>query len=299
MLRGVAPCTIAAEEAMRVLLTGADGQFGRDFIRYHGGRFSISPLVEAECDIRREPDVRRAVEFSRPDVVVHAAAFTDVDGSEGRPDEAYGVNALGTRNVARAAESVGARLLAISTDYVFFEPLGRPRHEFDAPSPRGVYACSKRAGEIEALACCGRATVLRTAWLYGGGGRNFPRTILRVAREKEKTGEAFKVVDDQVGNPTSTRALSDLVARVAEDFVPGVVHASCEGEVSWYGFALEILRGSGCRSMPVPCATEEFPRPAPRPLDSRLDKMVLRLTGRAPMPHWTDSLSEWRKEHGI
>lgn len=282
---------------VKVLLTGADGQFGTDFIARHGAQWDIVPLLITQCDIRDREAVRRFVAETRPAAIIHAAAFTDVDGAEANPDLAFAVNALGSRNVAQAAEEAGAWLIAISTDYVFSGDQAGAYHEFDEPDPRCVYGRSKLAGERAVQAFCRRHTIVRTAWLYGGTGTNFPRTIARLAREKAARGGSLKVVDDQRGNPTSTPALAGLIHRLIRDPIPGVVHGSCEGVVTWFEFARRIVAGLDFSSRVEPCASAEFPRPAPRPANSALDKMVLRLERRPPMPGWEESLDQWIEEN--
>lgn len=283
----------------RVLLTGADGQFGTDFTRLFAGRHEIVPFLEAETDLRDAAAVAAAVERTRPDVVVHAAAWTRVDDAETEVDAAFAVNALGTRHVAAATEAAGARLIAISTDYVFDGALDRPYHEFDEPCPRTVYGASKLAGEREALRLCRRATVVRTAWLYGTTGVNFPSTLIGLAQRRGPEAAPLRVVDDQRGNPTTTFALARLVADLIDGPIEGVVHGTCEGEATWHAFTVELFRLLGLGPLPEPCTTAEFPRPAPRPANSRLDKMVLRLHNRPPLSHWKDALREWAEEKGF
>lgn len=280
----------------KVLLTGADGQFGTDFRALHGSDWEIVPLDLAQCDIRDLDEVRQAVAAARPAFVVHAAAWTDVDGAEKDPDRAFAVNALGSRNVAVAAEEAGAWLVALSTDYVFSGKLARPYHEFDEPGPVNVYGQSKLAGERAVAGFCRRHTIVRTAWLYGRTGANFPNRILRLARDKAARGEALRVVNDQWGNPTSTAALAGLVHGLLRDPLPGVVHGSCEGATTWFEFARQVLDALAVPVRLEPCPTADVPRPAARPMNAALDKLVLRLEGRAPMPHWLDALQSWLPE---
>lgn len=282
---------------MRVLLTGANGQLGTDFQSRARG-LEIVPLDLPSLDIRNFTDVRQAFRQTAPAVVVHAAAWTDVDGAESQPEEVFAVNALGSRNVALAAEETGAWLITISSDYVFAGDRPEPYHEYDRPGPRTVYGRSKLAGEEAVAAFCRRHTILRTAWLYGRTGINFPARILALAAVKSARGETLRVVDDQRGNPTTTFVLAELIQRLIADPVPGVVHGTCEGVVSWYGFASEILARANVNCRIEPCTTAEFPRPASRPANSALDKMVLRQAGRPPLPHWSGALQEWLEVTG-
>jgi len=246
-----------------------------------------------EVDIANAGVVTQAVAAFRPDVIVHAAAMTQVDACETDSDRAFRVNALGSANVARAAARHGARLIAVSTDYVFDGALDRPYHEFDTPAPKTVYGASKWAGEEAVRHHCPDHTILRIAWLYGEDGPSFVHTMLKLGRQG---GEPLKVVSDQFGNPTSTDAVADLMAQLLDYPVPGVVHGSCEEEASWFDFAQRIFAYAGIRREVQPCTTSEFPRPAPRPANSRLEKRVLRLAGFPAMPGWPDALANFLRE---
>jgi dTDP-4-dehydrorhamnose reductase len=249
-----------------------------------------------EVDITDGRTVEQAVAAFRPDVVIHCAAMTQVDACESGGDTAFRINALGSAHVARAAERHGARVIALSTDYVFDGLLDRPYHEFDRPAPRTLYGASKLAGEEAVRNHCPDHTLLRIAWLYGETGPSFLHTMLKLGAQP---GDPLKVVDDQKGNPTSTGAVAELVVRLLDAPVPGVVHGSCEGETTWFGFAREIFACAGLKRGLVPCATAEFPRPAPRPANSCLEKRVLRLAGFPPMPHWRETLEKFiRESHG-
>lgn len=267
---------------MKLLLTGGKGMLGRTLQRcLRGHELFIADLPEV--DIADGSSVEQAVVGFKPDVVIHAAAMTRVDACESDADAAFRVNALGSACVARAAARHGARVIAISTDYVFDGGLDRPYHEFDLTKPRTVYGASKLAGEEAVRRHCPDHTIVRIAWLYGEGGPSFLHTMLALgARE----GAPLKVVDDQLGNPTSTGAVAGLITWLLENPVPGVVHGTCEGEVTWYGLAREIFRCAGLTRALEPCTTAAFPRPAPRPANSRLEKRMLRLAGLPPMPHW-------------
>lgn len=246
-----------------------------------------------EVDIADGRCVDQAVAAFRPEVVIHCAAMTQVDACEIETDKAYRINALGSAHVARASARHGARLIALSTDYVFDGALDRPYHEFDSPAPRTVYGASKLAGE-EAIRChCPDHTILRIAWLYGEEGPSFLHTMVKLGAQ---TGAPLNVVNDQRGNPTSTDAVAGLIGQLLERPLPGVVHGSCEGETTWFDFAQAIFRRAGLSRGLVPCATADFPRPAPRPANSRLEKRLLRLAGFPPMPHWEAALdSFWER----
>ncbi len=274
---------------MKILITGGNGMLGRTLQRRLAGHdLRVADLPEV--DITRLAQVEAAVAAFRPDAVVHGAAMTAVDACEAEADKAFAVNAAGSANVAAACHRHGARLVAVSTDYVFRGDLDRPYHEWDEPAPRTVYGASKLAGEQAVRAHCPDHAIVRTAWLYGPGGPSFYHAMLKLGSQ---AGAPLKVVDDQAGNPTSTDALAGFIIRLLENPVCGTFHASCEGETTWFGFAREIFRLKGLARELTPCTTAEFPRPAPRPANSRLEKRAMRLHGLPPMPHWTEELARF------
>lgn len=274
---------------MKLFITGGKGMLGRT-LRRHFAQHDLCVTDLPEVDIVDGRCLEQAVYAFKPDVVIHCAAMTQVDACEAEPDQAYRINALGSANVARAAARQGARLIALSTDYVFDGSAARPYHEFDTPAPKTVYGTSKWAGENAVRAHCPDHTILRVAWLYGEGGPSFLHTMLKLGSE---TGRPLKVVNDQIGNPTSTEAVAGLVGQLLERPLPGIVHGSCEGEATWFEFAQAIFKLAGCRRELAPCKTAEFPRPAPRPFNSRLEKRMLRLAGIPAMPHWMDTLEKF------
>jgi dTDP-4-dehydrorhamnose reductase len=222
--------------------------------------------------------------------------MTQVDACETDRDRAFRLNEEGTRNVALACKACGARLVAISTDYVFSgEPPREPWawSETDVPRPRTVYGASKLAGEqMVQMIHPDDSVILRIAWLYGEGGPSFVHTMAKLGAQE---GEPLKVVDDQRGNPTSAKAVADVIKfLIGHPEVSGIVHGTCEEQCTWYGFAKEIKRLLGPRFPReiAPCTTAEFPRPAPRPRNSALKKSVLNLLGYRT-PRWQDALADF------
>lgn len=276
---------------MKVLITGGKGMLGRTLQQcWQDWELVIADLPEADiCD---PAGFDRLIADTRPDAVVHCAAMTQVDRCETESELAYKLNAFGTGVVASACHRHGVRLAAISTDYVFSGDLGRPCHEWDTPAPRTVYGASKLAGEEMVRIHCPDHLIVRIAWLYGVGGPSFVHTIRKMAAE----GKDLKVVQDQIGNPTSAFAVAGHLRLLLEDpALTGTFHLTCEGEASWYEFACELTRLAGLTPRITPCTGAEFPRPAPRPADSRLEKRALRFAGLPPMPDWHGALEDFMK----
>lgn len=278
---------------MKVLLTGGRGMLGRTICEELAD-FEIVPTDLPEADITDEDRIDAVLREHRPDAVIHCAAMTAVDKCEEAVDLAYRLNARGTANVASACDRQGIRLIAISTDYVFEGDGDRPYSEFDvATGGQTVYGKSKFAGEEQVRALCPDHVICRISWLYGKGGPSFVHAMLKLA---DGTRPVLKVVADQHGNPTSAYAVArELRSILRRPNLRGTFHVTCEGEATWSEFAEEIFRLTGKNQRIEPCTTEEFPRPAPRPRNSRLDKMGLRLANLPPMPHWKDALAEFMK----
>ena len=231
----------------------------------------------------------------KPDLIIHCAAMTKVDDCEQKRELAFKLNEEGSRNVALAAKACGARLIAISTDYVFSgEPPQEPWawSETDIPRPRTVYGASKFAGEQMIQMILPEAVILRIAWLYGAGGPSFVHTMAKLGAQE---GAPLKVVNDQRGNPTSTKTVADVIRfLITKPDVSGIVHGTCEDQCTWYDLTVELFRLMGLRRAVVPCTTEEFPRPAPRPRNSALKKSVLNLLGYRT-PNWKIALADFVK----
>lgn len=274
------------------LITGGTGMLARDLARRLGT--GVRTLARADLDIADPGAVDAALAAIAPEVVINCAAMTAVDLCESRREDAFRVNALGAGILAAASHRHGARLVHLSTDYVFAGDLGRPYHEDDATGPRTVYGASKLAGELAVREHCPDHLILRIAWLYGPGGPSFVHTMLRLGA---LDGPALTVVDDQIGNPTSTAAVADHLMLLLARGAVGTVHLSCEGEVSWHGFARTIFARAGLTRAIVACTTAQFPRPAPRPANSRLDKAWLRRHALPPMPTWQEAFARFLTEH--
>lgn len=278
---------------MKVLLTGGRGMLGRTICEDLKD-FEIVPTDLPEADITDENGFDAVLMKHHPDAVIHCAAMTAVDKCEEAVDLAYRLNARGTANVAAACNRHGVRLIAISTDYVFEGDSDRPYNEFDeATGGRTVYGKSKFAGEQLVRSLCPDHVICRISWLYGKGGPSFVHAMLKLA---DGSRPVLKVVADQHGNPTSAYAVArELRAILQRPKLRGTFHVTCEGEATWAEFAEEIFRLAGKNQKVEPCTTDEFPRPAPRPKNSRLDKMGIRLAGLPPMPNWKDALAEFMK----
>jgi dTDP-4-dehydrorhamnose reductase len=268
---------------VRWIITGAAGMLGQDVVAVlrDAGEDTV-PLARTDLDVTDSGAVARAVEGA--DVVVNCAAWTAVDDAEAREADAFAINATAASYVARAAHEQGSRLVHISTDYVFAGSARSPYPE-DAPlGPRSAYGRTKAAGEWAVQAHCPDHLLLRTAWLYGAYGRCFPKTIARAAGQRDH----LDVVDDQIGQPTWTRDVADLVLRLVVASAPsGTYHATASGQVSWHGFARAVVAAAGGDPRKVrPTTSEAFVRPAPRPAYSVLGHGSLRAAGVEPIGDW-------------
>jgi dTDP-4-dehydrorhamnose reductase len=252
---------------MRVLVTGAGGMLGQDVVRAaREAGVDVVGLSRGELDVTDAPAVATAVAGAQPAAIVHCAAWTDVDAAEADPEGAAAVNATGAGNVAKAAAAAGARLVHVSTDYVFAGDKRSPYVESDPVGPQSVYGATKLDGERAVAAAGGSHAIVRSSWLFGVGGPNFVATMLRLASERSEV----TVVTDQVGCPTSTEDLAHALIELAGRDAEGVFHVAGRGACSWNELAQEIFRQAGIDCRVLPCTTDEMPRPAARPAFSVL-----------------------------
>lgn len=271
---------------MRVLLTGANGQLGRELAEVLPARgHEVVPLTRAELDVADYGAVEGAISGHRPGLVINAAAFTDVDGCETQPETAHAVNALGPRNLAQACERAGCELLHVSTNYVFDGGSDRPYETSDAPSPISAYGRTKLAGEEYVRHLTSRWYVVRTAGVYGEG-HNFVRTMLRVGRERD----SLRVKDDEYVSPTYALDLAEAVAEIAGAGLYGTYHVTSAGSCSWYEFAREIFTLYGVEVEVVPVPSSEYPLPAQRPANGVLSNL-----GAPALRHWREALAAYRE----
>jgi dTDP-4-dehydrorhamnose reductase len=264
---------------VRVLVTGAGGQLGRDVADACArAGDDLSALDHAQLDVTDRDAVLGAITTVGPHAVLHCAAWTAVDACESDPERAHRDNALAVRWIAEGCRRSGAHLVHVSTDYVFDGTKPDAYVEWDAPNPTSVYGASKWAGEREAIDGAPGATVVRTSWVCGAHGANMVKTVLRLAAEQP----SLRFVDDQRGNPTFTADLAPMIRRVAAERRPGLHHVTNQGSVSWFEFAQAVVKAAGRDpGMVQPIATADLQprRPAPRPANSVLDNAVLRASG--------------------
>jgi len=277
---------------MKILITGSSGMLGRDIVDVLSLGHDV--VTSGSLDIRDLEGVMELLRETRPDVVVHAAAFTDVDCAETERDTAYQVNVLGTRNIAAAASEVGSSILYISTDYVFDGEKGEGYLEFDEPNPINFYGKTKYLGEVSVRELSERFYIVRTSWLFGRNGRNFVRTMIELA----EMGHEISVVDDQYGSPTYTRDLAEAIGKLVERPAYGVYHITNSGQCSWYEFASDIFNELGMELQLKPVKSHEFPRPARRPSFSVLRNYNWSMEGFKPLRSYRDALKDYLKETG-
>ena len=272
---------------MKVALTGANGMLGHDMANAFGDK-NVVALTHKDLDVTHLDNTLSLIRDIRPDYLIHAAAYTDVDGCEGEPEKAYLVNGIGTRNIAMACEENDCPIIYISTDYVFDGNKKEPYNEWDQTNPINKYGLSKLLGENYVSSLTNRFYIARTSWLYGKKGKNFVETILKLIEERDE----IEVVDDQVGSPTYTLDLATSIKELLGRGY-GTYHITNSGHCSWYEFAVEIARLKGSSTKVKPVTSDKFNRPARRPSYSVLENTMLGIEGIEKPRHWKDALAEY------
>ena len=291
---------------MKILITGASGQLGTEIQRQlKNGGSALGPVPERlknatviatdvnELDITDRDATIAFVRRHQPDTIISCAAFTNVDGCESNPEAAFKVNAIGASNLAQAAERINARLIHVSTDYVFRGEGNKPLDESERVDPKSIYGKTKALGEEYVKNFCHRYFIVRTAWLYGYAGKNFVKTIVNAGKKFGK----LEVVSDQLGNPTNAEDLAHHILQLAVSHDYGVYHCTGEGICSWYEFASEIIRLSGVDATVAPCTSAEYsakhPAAADRPAWSALENRMLACTVGNHMRDWKVALADF------
>lgn len=277
----------------KILVTGCNGQLGRAVNQVYAketaaGEVELINTDVCDLDITNIDDVMSMVKEKKPHVIINCAAHTNVNKCESDWDNAYRINAIGARNLSIAADRECAKLIHVSTDYVFDGEGDKPYTEFDETVPCGAYGKTKLEGEKFVRQFTNRFFIVRTAWLYGDGN-NFVRTMLKLS----ETNEEVRVVSDQFGTPTSAMELARMLHFIEPTENYGVFHATCEGSCSWADFATEIFRMAGKDTLVKYITTAEYPTPAKRPAYSVLDNYMLRLTTSYQMADWKEALAEY------
>jgi dTDP-4-dehydrorhamnose reductase len=275
---------------MRVMIFGASGLLGRALMREWTGD-EIVGLSSRDVDIRDKNRVSEKVQSVGPEWIVLAAAYTDVDGCESNQDRAFAVNRDGAVNVAEAAKGIGAKLLFVSSDYVFDGTKTSPYEIDDTRNPLGVYGRSKSEAEVRLQQLLPNCCIARTSWLFGTGGKCFPDTILKLGA----TRPTLDVVNDQHGCPTYAIDLAGTIIRLCRQNAKGIVHVTNAGSCTWFEFAQGIVREAGLTTQVRPISTEQMPRPARRPAYSVLSPTGLNRLG-ITLPGWQDALAGYMKE---
>lgn len=275
---------------MKAMILGASGLLGKELMREWTGD-EVVGLGSRDVDIREADQVLRVVQKARPEWMVLAAAYTNVDDCESHPDLAFAVNRDGAVNLAQAAKRIGAKLLFLSSDYVFDGKKTSPYETGDARNPQSVYGRTKAEAEVRLLDLLPECCIARTSWLFGTGGKCFPDTILKLAASRP----ALDVVNDQRGGPTYAVDLARAIIDLCRNHASGIVHTTNTGDCSWYEFALEVVKGAGLATKVRPVSSQQMARPAPRPAYSVLSPKSLQKYGIA-MPTWQDALDRYLRE---
>jgi len=287
---------------MKILITGSKGQLGNELQEIiKSGRAEIDKVSDIikesevialdvdELDITNLEQVKKKMNNLKPDVVINCAAATNVDGCEINEDFAFKVNSIGPRNLAIVSAEIGAKLVQVSTDYIFSGASDKPLTEYDLTGPYSVYGKTKLLGENYVRGFCSKYFIVRTAWLYGYVGHNFVYTMRKLGKEKDN----INAVNDQMGNPTHANDLAYHILKLIQTEEYGIYNCTGKGECTWYDFAKMIIELSGEKCEVKPCTSEEYKTPAKRPEYSSLDNMMLRCTVGDEMRDWQDAIKSF------
>jgi dTDP-4-dehydrorhamnose reductase len=281
---------------MSLLITGSNGMLGKALVERLSKKYSIKAITREDADITDLDEIAKVIKKTKPDIVIHAAAYTKVDDCESNSIHANKINAIGTRNVAVACQKIDASMVYISTDYVFDGAKESPYTEFDITNPISVYGKSKLAGEKFVRQMLNRFYIVRTSWLYGEGGVNFIDTIIN----KAKTEKVLKVVDDQFGSPTYTKDLADKIGEIISRERYGIYHVTNSGSCSWFEFAKKIVEYSNIKGIDViPIKSNALNRPAKRPANSVLQNFMLELEAIPLLRSWDEAVGEYVEKTGF
>lgn len=293
---------------MKILITGSKGQLGNELIQIiSSGEAEIGAVSEEikksevvaldieELDITNLAMVKEVLHREKPEIVINCAAATNVDGCESNRELAFKINALGPRNLAMVSEEIGAKLVQVSTDYVFSGVGVSPLTEYDVTVPYSVYGKTKLTGENFVKEFSSKYFIVRTAWLYGYVGKNFVYTMMSLGKQKE----AITVVNDQKGNPTNANDLAYHILKLIQTEEYGVYHCTGKGECTWYDFAKLIMELSGSKCKVSPCTSEEYKTQAKRPEYSSLDNLMLRCTVGDDMRDWQEALKSFIEKQNL
>jgi dTDP-4-dehydrorhamnose reductase len=275
---------------VKVALTGANGMLGHDLAKAFRGN-NVIALTHEDLDVTDLDKTLALIRDTKPDYVIHGAAYTDVDGCEGDSKRAYLVNGIGTRNVAIACEENACPIIYISSDYVFDGMKKEPCNEWDHTNPINKYGLSKLLGENYVSSLTNRFYIVRTSWLFGKKGKNFVEKILKLLEERDE----IEVVDDQLGSPTYTLDFATKIKELTGRGY-GIYHITNSGHCSWYQFAVEIARLKRSRTKVRPVTSDKLNRPARRPSFSVLENTMLELEGIEKPRHWKDALEDYLSE---
>lgn len=285
----------------KVLITGSSGQLGLELQEKLKDKYELVITTRTNLDISNAQQVMELIKLKKPHVIINCAAYTAVDLCEQQKDAAYESNAIGPKSLAVAANEIGAKLVHISTDYVFDgegnkDELGniRPYYETDITNPQSAYGRTKLEGEKFVIQNSNKYFIIRTAWLYGEG-KNFVRTMVNLS----KTNSEVKVVDDQIGSPTSTAELANMIDSLIETEEYGIYHGTCEGYCSWYDLTCEIYRLLNINTKVIPVTTDQFPRPAKRPKYSVMENKKLNELGIYKFKAWQEALKIYLEKENV